>query len=122
MVLCFSFTNLRGLKGVPPMRNATADAVEEKLPKGIFERSSGSGIFWILYTDRDGQRHREKCGTLKAAKDRLVIRRSEKLRNVETVLAPRAVTVSALIDDAITHLSINASPGHAKITGYALEL
>ncbi len=30
--------------------------------RGLFERPKGSGVWWILYYDRNGQRHREKVG------------------------------------------------------------
>jgi len=31
-------------------------------PRGIFERPTGSGIYWIHWHDENGQRHREKVG------------------------------------------------------------
>ncbi|HEY3998663.1 MAG TPA: site-specific integrase [Candidatus Xenobia bacterium] len=30
--------------------------------RGVFERPKGSGIWWVLYYDQNGQRHREKVG------------------------------------------------------------
>jgi hypothetical protein len=30
--------------------------------RGLFERSQGSGIWWVRYFDRDGREHREKIG------------------------------------------------------------
>jgi site-specific recombinase XerD len=35
--------------------------------RGIFERESGSGVWWICYFDHIGRRHREKAGTKSAA-------------------------------------------------------
>jgi hypothetical protein len=44
-----------------------------KLPMGIFEKITGSGIYWIRYT-AEGKIHREKVGSLAAAKNRLGLR------------------------------------------------
>jgi site-specific recombinase XerD len=30
--------------------------------RGVFERPAGSGVWWILFYDQDGRRHREKIG------------------------------------------------------------
>lgn len=40
---------------------------KEKHPRGIFERPAGSGVWWVLYYDEAGQRHREKVGVKSAA-------------------------------------------------------
>lgn len=32
------------------------------MARGVFERSKGSGIWWIRYTDQYGKLHREKVG------------------------------------------------------------
>src|SRR5262249_35601503 len=34
----------------------------DRRPRGIFERPSGSGIWWVCYFDERGSRHREKIG------------------------------------------------------------
>ena len=40
----------------------------QKVP-GVFERPPDSGVYWISYTDSDGNRRREKAGKLTAALD-----------------------------------------------------
>lgn len=37
--------------------------------RGLFERPKGSKIWWIRYTDAEGQEHREKVGSKEAARD-----------------------------------------------------
>ncbi len=46
------------------MPNTTSDGAPEgrKRQRGIFERPSGSGIWWVCYFDENGRRHREKVG------------------------------------------------------------
>lgn len=33
-----------------------------KNPRGVFEKVPGSGVWWVLYYDQHGKRHREKVG------------------------------------------------------------
>lgn len=77
----------------------------EKLPRGIFERPPGSGIYWIHYHD-NGQRHREKAGTLSSAKEmyrdrKADIRRGRKLPDLGN---KKYTTLAALIDDVLEHV------------------
>ena len=37
-------------------------------PRGIFERPQGSGVWWAVYFDENGKRHREKVGPKGLAK------------------------------------------------------
>lgn len=84
----------------------------ERLPRGIFEKTAGSRVFWIRYVDGDGKLHREKAGNLTAAKNLLSIRRAEKLSgklpNIDKT--SRKVLLSALIEDAITHSKSENDP------------
>lgn len=34
--------------------------------RGIFERTKGSGIWWVRWTDTEGRKRREKAGTRKS--------------------------------------------------------
>ena len=54
------------------------DTRKRKLPRGVFERPKGSGIYWVRYHDQNGQEHRERAGTsLKLAKDIYAKRKTE---------------------------------------------
>jgi site-specific recombinase XerD len=57
-----------------------------KIP-GIFERPPDSGVYWISYTDTDGNRRREKAGKLSAALDLQGQRRAQVRKN--EYIAPR---------------------------------
>ena len=86
------------------------------LPRGIYEKRPGSGIYWIRYHDFAGALHREKAGNLGNAKRLLTVRRGEKLAGkvpqVKVVHKPAAapLKVSDLIDTAIkstaSHLAV----------------
>jgi integrase len=72
---------------------------EQKKIRGVFERPSGSNVWWIDYWDH-GSRHREKIGrksdAIDAYRDRkTAIRRGEKLPTLRRI-AP--VTISDLVD------------------------
>src|SRR5579862_135301 len=72
---------------------------EQKKIRGVFERPSGSNVWWIDYWDH-GIRHREKIGrksdAIDAYRDRkTAIRRGEKLPTLRRI-AP--VTISDLVD------------------------
>jgi integrase len=79
---------------------------EKKKVRGIFEKIPGSGIWWIRFTDAEGNYRREKIGTYGGAKDKLALRRSESLRGVKLgeLRRPRAVTFGELADDAILYI------------------
>jgi integrase len=75
---------------------------QKELPRGVFEKVPGSGVYWIQYFDYSGKRRREKAGTLGNAKKLLVSRRNDKLEG--KLPEPRKVTkrssFSELIDAA----------------------
>jgi integrase len=84
----------------------------ERLPRGIFEKVTGSRAFWIRYVDADGKLHREKAGNLTAAKNLLSIRRAEKLNGKlpDIEKTSRKLLLSTLIDDAIAHSKSENDP------------
>jgi integrase len=45
--------------------------------RGLFERPAGSGIWWIRYTDGEGQEHREKVGSKELARSIYQQRKTE---------------------------------------------
>ncbi len=62
------------------MSATTSDGSERrsgKRTRGIFERPNGSGVWWILYYDDAGRRHREKIGPKQLAVDTYRKRKTE---------------------------------------------
>jgi hypothetical protein len=47
--------------------------------RGVFERPSSSGCWWIQYFDAEGKRHREKVGNKGAAIKLVELRRTQRL-------------------------------------------
>jgi len=88
---------------------------ERSLPRGVFEKVPGSGIFWIRYTDVQGRLRREKAGSLGTANKLLASRRTAKLQGKlpETGRPGKAILVSELIDDALRHAQAQDSAYHA---------
>ncbi|HUX66901.1 MAG TPA: site-specific integrase [Terriglobales bacterium] len=74
--------------------------------RGVFERSKGSDLWWIRYTDAGGREHREKAGTRGMALDLLAKRRAERLQGVKLpeTLNRRTVLVRNLLDAAAAHV------------------
>jgi len=50
------------------------------LGRGIFEKETGSGVYWIRYADATGQIRREKAGTLASTRDLYSKRKTEVLQ------------------------------------------
>ena len=78
---------------------------KQKKPRGLFERPTGSGVWWINYYI-DGRQHREKVGTITNAK-KLYAKRKEDYRagrKLPTLRNTAIVTVSSLIDLMLTHI------------------
>jgi integrase len=72
--------------------------------RGIFEKTRGSGTWWIRYTDAQGKYHREKAGTLSAAKKLLTLRRSAALEGRKLPeLRKRPVLFAELCQDALAY-------------------
>jgi hypothetical protein len=88
------------------------------LPMGIFEKVPGSGIYWIRFT-AEGKIHREKVGSLAAAKNRLGLRHVQ----AEAGALPKPsesrqqkVTFAELVEDANKHLKSERTAAHAYDT------
>jgi site-specific recombinase XerD len=78
---------------------------EVKKVRGVFEKVSGSGIWWIQYFDTDGRRRREKVGTRGNAIDLVRKRKNEALagKKLPEKLRARAVTFQQLADAALEY-------------------
>jgi len=91
---------------------------KSKLPMGVFEKVPGSGIYWIRFT-AEGKKHREKVGSLAAAKNRLGVRHvqasSGTLPNSPDP-RPQKATFAELVDDANKHLKSERTAAHAYDT------
>jgi len=100
-----------------------------KLPKGIFVKIPGSKIYWIRYVGADGKLHRERIGTLSAAKDAIEERRVEKRQGHTPKIAKangkkangKRVTFGELVDDANKFLKSARDATHAYDTGLKLK-
>ena len=56
---------------------------EQKMKtRGIFEKVPGSGVWWVRFTDADGNYHREKCGSWTTARKNLTLRQADALKGV----------------------------------------
>jgi integrase len=89
-----------------------------KLPMGIFEKVSGSGIYWIRFT-AEGKILREKVGSLAAAKNRLGVRHVQASAGTlpnSSEPRPQKVTFAELVDDANKHLKSERTEAHAYDT------
>jgi len=88
------------------------------LPMGVFEKVPGSGIYWIRFT-AEGKKHREKVGSLAAAKNRLGVRHTQANSGTlpkPSVPRPQKATFSELVDDANKHLKSERTAAHAYDT------
>ena len=74
-----------------------------KKHRGIFERPEGSGVWWVLYYDQYGRRHREKVGFKSAALRIYQQRKTEiqqgKFEPEDVKRKHRNATVPEIIDD-----------------------
>jgi site-specific recombinase XerD len=72
--------------------------------RGVYEKVPGSGVWWIRYTDTQGNKRREKAGRKGDAKTLLTKRQSEQLQQKKLPEQYRAkVTFNELCDDAVEH-------------------
>jgi integrase len=83
---------------------------KKKLPRGVFERPKGSGVYWINFYV-NGKQRREKVGTLTAAKNLVESRRTavREERLLPSVRNAKFVTFSELIDDALIYCADHKS-------------
>jgi integrase len=72
--------------------------------RGVYERETGSDIWWIHWSDAEGKRHREKVGKKRAAEKLLQLRRAAVMEGRKLPTIGRGkVTFNSLCDDAIAH-------------------
>src|ERR1035438_520058 len=81
---------------------------------GVVERVSGSGVWWIRYTNSQGKRRWEKCGRRSDAITLLAKRKHEKLlrKKLPEVLRARAVTFGELAEKAKLFSEESHTPQH----------
>src|SRR5438445_2612209 len=76
---------------------------EIKKQRGIFERPTGSGVWWICYYDQYGQKHREKVGMRSAAVKTYQQRKTEirqgKFEPQDVKRKHQNATVKDIVDD-----------------------
>lgn len=86
-----------------------------KKQRGVFERLSGSGVWWIQFFDADGRRRREKVGS-KANAIALVEKRRTAVRAAQKLpenFRARAATFADLAKDCLAYSSAHKlSFGH----------
>ena len=77
-----------------------------KKQRGIFEKSPGSGVWWVRFVDGGGQYRREKVGAYSLAVKLLAKRRGEAVqgKKLPETLRLRFVSFSELADDAIAYI------------------
>ena len=80
--------------------------------RGIFERTKGSGIWWIRWTDDEGRKRREKAGSRSNAERLLAKRHTQKLERAKLPenLRAKAITFRELCADALVHSRSENSP------------
>jgi len=77
--------------------------------RGVFEKAPGSGVWWIVYYDQFGKRHREKAGTKSAAIKLYGKRKQQALegKKLPELLRRPSVNFGQLLDDALTYSKRN---------------
>jgi integrase len=80
-----------------------------KKVRGVFEKESGSGVWWIQFFDADGHRRREKTGSRANAIDLYRKRKTEVLtgKKLPEKLRSRVVRFSELAADAEAYCKTN---------------
>ncbi len=88
--------------------------------RGVYEKLSGSDVWWIRYVDADGRFRREKAGTKGTAVDLYRKRKTEALqgKKLPEKLRRRVVRFAELADDALEYSKAN-NAGHAS-DGYRI--
>ena len=79
--------------------------------EGIFEKASGSGIWWVRYVDANGRYQREKAGTWSNADKLLTRRKHEALqgKKLPETLRRATITFSEIATEALAW-----SDGHKR--------
>jgi integrase len=99
---------------IAPGEAAEGSRVAMAKQRGLFEKVTGSGVWWICYFDSEHKRRREKAGTWSNARDLYHKRKLEALqgRKLPETLRPKRLLFSTLADDAIVYVR-NHNEGHA---------
>jgi site-specific recombinase XerD len=89
--------------------------------RGIFEKQSGSGIWWICYYDQFGKKHREKAGTKRAA---ITLYGKRKQQALERKKLPEKfrqplVTFGQIAEDALAYSRRNKRSYHTDVPRFA---
>jgi integrase len=82
---------------------------ERAKQRGIFEEVPGSGVWWIVYFDQFGKRHREKAGT-KSVAIKLYGKRKQHVldaKKLTELFRKPSVNFSQLIEDALAYSKSN---------------
>lgn len=92
----------------PAREKGTAKKMSKRAPKkvrGVYEKVPGSEIWWVLWYDADGRRHREKAGSKGQAKQLYEKRKTETRqgKKLPENLRARPVTFKELADAALTY-------------------
>jgi integrase len=89
---------------------------KKKNPRGLFERPPGSGVWWINYYV-DGKQHREKAGTITAARQLYQKRKADDRdgKKLPTLRNTRFITIGELIDDVLVYVEDHKSRRDYKI-------
>jgi len=88
------------------------NTVRPRKQRGVFEKHPGSGIWWIVYYDANGQRHREQVGRYQAAVDAYYARKIA-IREGR-FLPPRSepgTTFKSLLAEAFADRKTRLAPG-----------
>jgi len=82
---------------------------ETRKQRGIFQKPTGSGIWWICYFDRFGKKHREKAGTRSAAIKLYGKRKQQVLegKKLPELFRKPSVNFCQLVDDALAYSKRN---------------
>jgi integrase len=89
--------------------------------RGVYEKFSDSGEWWVRYVDGEGRLRREKAGTWSTARDLYIKRKQEALarKKLPEKLRKRVVLFSELCDDALQYSKAN-NEGYRN-DGYRIE-
>ena len=92
--------------------------------RGIYERRTGSGVWWIRYSDGTGRERREKAGTRSAARKLYSKRKQAMLegRKLPENLRTRTANFGKLLDLAKEHSSRHTPMGAKKRYKCRVEL
>ena len=95
----------------------------ERHARGVFERPSGSGIWWVRYHDEDGREHRERVGPKGLAAKVYQKRKTEvaERRFFPEAIRRREVAVGEMIDDYLARVKDSSGATRIGAGGGVLE-